>query len=45
MAAGLSDEALTHALTLQQAKASGDRAAAFLGQLLASLATMESLRA
>lgn len=45
MGAGMSDEALTHALTLQQAKASGDRAAAFLGQYLASLATLESLKA
>ncbi|UXH76637.1 purine-nucleoside phosphorylase [Roseateles amylovorans] len=45
MAAGMSDEALTHALTLQQAKVSGDRAAAFLGHLLASLATLESLKA
>lgn len=45
MAAGMSDEALTHALTLQQAKASGDRAAAFLGQYLASLATLDSLKA
>ncbi len=45
MAAGMSDEALTHALTLQQAKLSGERAAAFLGHLLASLATMESLKA
>ena len=44
MAAGMSDEALTHALTLQQAKLSGERAAAFLGQYLASLATLESLK-
>jgi purine-nucleoside phosphorylase len=45
MAAGMSDEALTHALTLQQAKISGDRAAAYLGHYLASLATLESLKA
>ncbi|WP_377155845.1 purine-nucleoside phosphorylase [Roseateles sp. UC29_93] len=45
MAAGMSDEALTHALTLQQAKVSGDRAAAYLGHYLASLATLESLKA
>lgn len=45
MAAGMSDEALTHALTLQQAQLSGERAAAFLGQVLASLAQVESLKA
>lgn len=45
MAAGMSDEALTHALTLQQAKASGERASAFLGHYLASLATLDSLKA
>lgn len=45
MAAGLSDEALTHALTLQQAKASGERAAGYLGQVLASLAQLDSLKA
>lgn len=45
MAAGLSAEALTHALTLQQAAASGERAAAFLAQVVAGLAELPSLRA
>ena len=44
MAAGLSPEALTHSLTLQQAALSGERAAAFLGALVASLAELPSLR-
>ena len=39
MAAGLSAEALTHALTLQQAQLSGERAAVLLRELLARLAT------
>jgi len=43
MAAGMSDEALTHALTLQQAKASSERAAAFLGGVIASFADLPSL--
>ncbi|MDN3543454.1 purine-nucleoside phosphorylase [Kinneretia asaccharophila] len=45
MAAGLSAEALTHALTLQQAQASGERAAAFLARVVAGLAELPSLRA
>ncbi|MDM4765522.1 purine-nucleoside phosphorylase [Pelomonas sp. SE-A7] len=45
MAAGLSDEALTHALTLQQAQVSGERAAGFLAALVASFATLPSLQA
>jgi purine-nucleoside phosphorylase len=45
MAAGLSAEALTHALTLQQAAVSGERAAAFLAQVVAGLAELPSLRA
>lgn len=45
MAAGLSAEALTHALTLQQAQASGERAAAFLAQVIAGLADLPSLHA
>ncbi|WIT10777.1 purine-nucleoside phosphorylase [Paucibacter sediminis] len=45
MAAGLSAEALTHALTLQQAAVSGERAAAFLAQLVAGLTELASLRA
>jgi len=44
MAAGLSAEALTHALTLQQAAASSERAAAFLGAVVASLADLPSLK-
>jgi len=43
MAAGMSDEALTHALTLQQAKASSERAASFLGAVIASFADLPSL--
>lgn len=43
MAAGLSAEALTHALTLQQAAVSGERAAAFLAQMVAGLAELPSL--
>ncbi|HLO95800.1 MAG TPA: purine-nucleoside phosphorylase [Burkholderiaceae bacterium] len=45
MAAGLSDEALTHALTLQQAQASGARAAAYLAQVIAGMAALDSLKA
>lgn len=45
MAAGLSAEALTHALTLQQAQASGESAARFLAQVIAGLADLPSLRA
>lgn len=45
MAAGMSDEALTHALTLQQAQASGARAAAFLAQVVAGMASLESIKA
>ncbi|MDL5033148.1 purine-nucleoside phosphorylase [Pelomonas sp. APW6] len=45
MAAGLSDEALTHALTLQQAQASGARAAAYLAQVIAGMAELDSLKA
>jgi inosine/guanosine/xanthosine phosphorylase family protein len=45
MAAGLSAEAITHALTLQQAKASGERAASFLAAVVASLAELPSLNA
>ncbi|MDC6168790.1 purine-nucleoside phosphorylase [Paucibacter sp. XJ19-41] len=45
MAAGLSAEALTHALTLQQAQASGESAAKFLAQVIAGLAELPSLRA
>ncbi len=37
MAAGLSSEALSHAATLQQARASGDTAAGFLNALLSGL--------
>jgi len=43
MAAGLSAEALTHAATLQQARASGEQAAHFLSALIASLADLPSL--
>lgn len=43
MAAGLSEEALTHDLTLKQASLSGERAAGFLATLVASLAAMKSL--
>lgn len=45
MAAGLSAEALTHALTLQQAQLSGERAASFLAAVISSLAKLESLKA
>jgi len=45
MAAGLSAEALTHALTLQQAQLSGERAASFLGAVVAGLAELPSLQA
>jgi len=44
MAAGLSEEALTHALTLQQAQASGARAAAYLAQVIAGMAGLDSLK-
>ncbi|MBT9491166.1 MAG: purine-nucleoside phosphorylase [Paucibacter sp.] len=44
MAAGLSAEALTHALTLQQASLSGERAAHFLGAVVAGLAELPSLQ-
>ncbi|MBB2487579.1 purine-nucleoside phosphorylase [Mitsuaria sp. WAJ17] len=44
MAAGLSNEALTHALTLQQAQASGARAAAYLAQVIAGMADLDSLK-
>ncbi len=43
MAAGLSAEALTHAATLQQARASGEHAAHFLSALIASLVDLPSL--
>lgn len=43
MAAGLSAEALTHALTLQQAQASGERAATFLAAVIKGLAELPSL--
>jgi inosine/guanosine/xanthosine phosphorylase family protein len=43
MAAGMSAEALTHALTLQQAQASGERAAAFLATVVSSFAELPSL--
>ncbi len=45
MAAGMSAEALTHALTLQQAQASGERASAFLAAVVASFAELPSLHA
>ncbi len=45
MAAGLSDEALTHALTLQQAEASGARAAEFLAAVVGGMAGLASLQA
>jgi len=38
LAAGLSDEALSHALTLSAAKAASQRAGAFLGEVIRSLA-------
>lgn len=43
MGAGMADEALTHAATLQQARASGDHAAQYLADLIASLADVASL--
>ncbi len=43
MAAGLSDEALSHAATLQQAALAGEHAAQFLTRFLASLAALPSL--
>ena len=43
MGAGLGDESLTHAATLQQAHASGSYAAQFLADLIASLADLPSL--
>ena len=45
MGAGLSNESLTHAATLQQAQASGSYAAQFLADLIASLADLPSLHA
>lgn len=42
MAAGLSDEALTHAATLAQAQAASDTAAGFLADLLARLAQAQA---
>jgi inosine/guanosine/xanthosine phosphorylase family protein len=45
MAAGLSAEALTHALTLQQAQLSGERASRFLAAVVAGMADLPSLRA
>lgn len=44
MASGLSAEALTHALTLQQAQQSGERAAQFLGAVVAGMADLASLK-
>lgn len=44
MAAGLSAEALTHALTLQQAEASGSRAAQFLADVVSGMAGLASLK-
>lgn len=41
MAAGLSAEVLTHELTMKQAQSSGERAAAFLAALVASLRGVE----
>lgn len=43
MAAGLSAEALSHALTMQQAALSGERAAGFLAAVVAGLAELPSL--
>jgi inosine/guanosine/xanthosine phosphorylase family protein len=43
MAAGLGHESLTHTATLEQARASGDYAAQFLADLVASLADLPSL--
>ncbi len=45
MGAGLDSSTLTHAATLQQAQASGELAAQFLSQLLASLSNVASLQA
>jgi purine-nucleoside phosphorylase len=45
MAAGMSAEALTHALTLQQANLSGENASAFLGAVVAGLADLPSVQA
>ncbi|MEL4177850.1 purine-nucleoside phosphorylase [Roseateles sp. PN1] len=44
MAAGLSDEALTHALTLQQAQSSAEVAAKYLAAVVASLAELPSMQ-
>jgi len=44
MAAGLSDEALTHALTLKEAKASGENAADFLSAYLDRVSALPSLQ-
>jgi len=44
MAAGMSAEALTHALTLQQADLSGERAASFLAAVVAGMAELPSLQ-
>jgi len=44
MGAGLGQESLTHAATLQQAQTSGNYAGQFLADLIASLAELRSLR-
>ena len=44
MAAGLSAEALTHELTMREAKESGERAAGFLTHLLNRLSELDSLK-
>jgi len=44
MAAGLSTEALSHALTMQQAALSGERAAGFLAAVVSGLADLPSLQ-
>jgi len=44
MAAGLSDEALTHALSLQQAQSSAEVAAKYLAAVVASLAELPSMQ-
>ena len=44
MAAGMSDEALTHELTLKEAKAGGARASGFLSAYLDRLAVLPSLQ-
>ncbi|MGS0755818.1 hypothetical protein ACVBEH_14790 [Roseateles sp. GG27B] len=41
----MSAEALTHALTLQQAQLSGERASRFLAAVVAGMADLPSLRA